>query len=266
MAAADFQRLIAATAGAASEPAGIRERLQALRTWAEGGLAYAQGQGGPASARRAELSPASAPWGVGWPLLVFAGGNTWDLPAIYADPRGELHPIVDPLLPGLSSNHRAAIAAAYAAHLDGDHRGAMRILADAGVDPATEAGDGRVRALIAQFLVAEAVESHDGAAARPWLAYALEGGRAPLARPFVAEMVLLVQGNLAAGQALELRGEACRLGIGPLCGNGMLQPNAPIERPMRPADRFPNRRRRLGGGGGGGGGSPGGEAGASSGS
>jgi serine/threonine-protein kinase len=262
--AAEFERLVAAASAAETAGAGMRERLKPLRTWAQGGLAYAQGKTAEASALRSQLSPESSPWGIGWPAAVFTTGSPWDLPAIFADPRNELDATLQPALEGLGSNPRAALAAAYSAHLDGNHKGALRLLDEAGVDPSSGAAPANARAVMAQLFVAEAVEARDTTAARKWLPYALEGGRAPLARPFLAEMQVLARENLGAAAALELRNEACRMGVAGLCGAAVVRPaDKPQQRPLRP-DRFPGRRRRvpIGGGGGGGGGLPGAGSGA----
>ncbi len=253
MSAPDFQRLLDATRGAESEPGGIRERLLVLRRWAEGGLAYAQGREDEASLRRRELDPADAAWGVGWPALVFSEGNAWDLAAIYADPKHELDTLLQPQLRGMGGNTRTALAAAYSAHLDGNHTGAMRLIAEAGIDPSRAGIDPRGRELVSQFLTAEAIEARDEPAVRRWMPYAIDGGRAPLARPFLIEMMGLASENLGAPQALLIKAEACRLGVQGLCGPGRDALGNPEVRPLAP-QRFGRRRppggRRGAGGGG----------------
>jgi hypothetical protein len=109
-----------------------------------------------------------------------------------------------------------ALAAAYSAHLDGNHaRRCGSSSTTRRVDPS--ASDATRRALAAQFLVAEAIEAHDEPAARRWLPDALDGGRAPLARGFLIEMTALATETNGPLAAAALKNEACRLVPG-YCG------------------------------------------------
>ena len=242
---AELQQMVEATGAAAAREPMRREPLLAAQTWAQGGLAYLEGRRDEASARRQELTQRTAAWGTAWPAATFNGSTPWDTAALYADPRRELDNLLQPELRGLGSNLRAALAAAYSAHLDGDHRAALRLLDEAKIDPS--ASDASRRALAAQFLVAEAIEAHDEAAARKWLPDALDGGRAPLVRAFLLELTALTTETNGPVAVAELKTEVCRL-VPETCGVRPFQ-----QQPQQPMnqDRFA-RRRRFGGGGAGG--------------
>jgi len=242
--AAELREIVATTSAAAAREPGRREPLMAAQVWAQGGLAYLEGRRDEASERRQELSGRLAAWGTAWPAATFSGGTGWDTAALYADPRRELDNLLQPELRGLGGNLRAALAAAYSAHLDGDHRAALRLFDEAKVDPT--ASDATRRALAAQFLVAEAIEAHDEAAARKWLPDALDGGRAPLARAFLIEMTALTGETNGVAAVAALKDEVCGL-VPDYCGAlgrpFQQQPQQPMNQ-----DRF-GRRRRFGGGG-----------------
>ncbi|HEV8239899.1 MAG TPA: serine/threonine-protein kinase [Thermoanaerobaculia bacterium] len=242
--AAELQQIVDTTSAAAAIEPGRREPLTAAQAWAQGGLAYLAGRRDEAADRRQQLSTHLAAWGTAWPAATFNGSTAWDTAALYADPRRELDNLLLPEMRGLGSNLRAALAAAYSAHLDGDHAGALRLLLDdAKIDPA--ASDAPHRALAAQFLVAEAIEAHDEAAARKWLPDALDGGRAPLVRAFLVEMAALTTETNGVVAVAALKDEVCRL-VPEYCG-GLGRSLQQQPQPMN-QDRF-GRRRRFGGGG-----------------
>jgi hypothetical protein len=161
------------------------------------------------------------------------------------------------------ANPQVALGAAYLAHLDGNHEGALRLLSEAGLDPARSAGEARGRSLVAQFLAAEEMETGDAAAAQKWLALALEaGGEAPLAVPFLLEMTAIAHERLGPAEARAVRAEACRRGVQQACGQvgqrgqsaagaagGDRSRIAPgTQAAPRNAPRLPVRRRRPPGG------------------
>jgi len=241
--AGELQQIVDTTGAAAAREPGRREPLMAAQAWARGGLAYLEGRGGEASERRRELAGMTAAWGIAWPAATFNGSTAWDVAALYADPRRELDTLLQPELRGVGGNLRPALAAAYSAHLDGNHSAALRLLLDdAKIDPS--ASDATRRALAAQFLVAEAIEAHDEPAARRWLPDALDGGRAPLARGFLIEMMALATETNGPLAAAALKNEACRLVPG-YCGALARPRDQPVQRPMN-QDRL-GRRRPFGG-------------------
>src|SRR5205085_2288982 len=66
---------------------------------------------------------------VGWPVAVFRSDEKpWNLAAVYGDPRREMHQLLAPEMGRLDSRPHEALAAAYAAHLDGDHTESLRLL------------------------------------------------------------------------------------------------------------------------------------------
>ena len=124
-------------------------------------------------------------------------------------------------------------------HLGGDHKGALKLLLDdARVDPS--ASDATRRALAAQFLVAEAIEAHDEPAVRRWLPDALDGGRAPLARQFVAEVRALAAETTGRVAVAALQNEICRQAPG-VCGTLGRPPDQPVQRPAN-QNRLGGRR------------------------
>ena len=255
--AADFSRLASASVPHLGDPR-FGPALATGRAWAQGGLAYVDGREAEWQQARRALAAgaggAATPWGIGWPLLALPGD--WGAAALWGDARGELEGLLRPHLGSLATQPRAALAAGYLAHLDGDHAGAIRVLAEAGVDPGAGNLDRPTRALAAQLLVAEALETGDRAAAQRWLPSALDGGTAPLAAPFVVDMMGLAQARFGARGAAAVRTDACRSGMRQLCAPGLQRgadgaPGvAPVESeprdlPQRPAGR---RRRPPGGG------------------
>jgi eukaryotic-like serine/threonine-protein kinase len=237
--AGELQQIIDTTGAAAVREPGRREPLMAAQAWARGGLAYLEGRRDEVNERRQELVRVTAAWGIAWPAATFNGSTAWDVAALYADPRRQLDTLLQPELRGVGGNLRPALAAAYSAHLDGNHSGALRFLVDeAKIDPS--ANDATRRALAAQFLVAEAIEARDEPAARRWLPDALDGGRAPLARSFLIEMTALTAETNGPPAVAALKNEACRLVPG-YCGALA----RPLDQPMN-QDRF-GRRRRFGG-------------------
>jgi hypothetical protein len=258
MTAAGFQRLLDGTAELAGNPRAMQTGIAIFRDWARGGLAYAQGDAREAAsvAEGLRAESGSAPWSVAWPATVFHEGKPWDLAGLYADPRREMQAMLEPKLPGVADKWRTALAAAYLAHLDGDHRGAIDFLLGLGMDPASGVGAGAGKALLAQLLVAEATELGDGVAVRRWLPFALEQGRAPFAQAFSLEMVGLAGEKLGPAEAMAMKNEACRIGVRQLCqpAFGQEQPQLPVLKP----DRLGGRRRRGPGGGPGGDGGGGG--------
>ena len=181
-----------------------------MNVWARGGLAYAQGRRGEASSLRREVVAADAAWGIGWAAMVFGQSEPWSLAAFYGDPRRELDDLLqrEAQLRGLGNNLRATLAAAYSAHLDGNHDGAVRLMRQARFDPAATT-DPTLRALAAQFLSAEAIEAGSEAEAWQWLRYAIDGGNAPLLRAFVYEMTMLANHSFGAVKATQLRNQLC---------------------------------------------------------
>ncbi|HET9766941.1 MAG TPA: serine/threonine-protein kinase [Thermoanaerobaculia bacterium] len=241
--AGELQQIIDTTSAASVREPGRREPLMAAQAWARGGLAYLEGRRDEVAERRQELARMTAAWGIAWPAATFNGSTAWDVAALYADPRRQLDTLLQPELRGVGGNLRPALAAAYSAHLDGNHSGALRFLLDeAKIDPS--ASDATRRALAAQFLVAEAIEAHDEPAARRWLPDALDGGRAPLARSFLIEMTALTAETNGPSAVAALKNEACRLVPG-YCGALTRPLDQPQQRPMN-QDRF-GRRRRFGG-------------------
>ena len=201
---AELQRLLTRLS---DRRAGQTVALQPLTAWARGALAYAQGRESDAREMRRDLAGTTAPWGIAWGARMFGQSKPWNLAAFYSDPRGELDDLLLPDLPGLAANPGAALAAAYSAHLDGDHRGALKLLHDTGLDAA--ATDATARALAAQFISAEALEAGDEAEAQRWLPSAIDGGNAPLVRAFVNEVTALTTHSFGAAQATALRNQLC---------------------------------------------------------
>ncbi len=213
--AGELRQIIDTTTTAAAREPGRREPLIAAQAWARGGLAYLEGRGDEASERRQELTRMTAGWGIAWAVATFNGSNPWDLPALYADPLRNLDSLLRTPFGRPIRNGNATLAAAYSEHLDGQHRVALRLLDEAGIDSG-EADSSR-RALTAQFRVAEAIEARDEATVRRWLPDALDGGHAPLVRGFLIEMTALATETNGPPAAAALRNEACRLVPG-YCG------------------------------------------------
>jgi tRNA A-37 threonylcarbamoyl transferase component Bud32 len=224
---AEFRALEVGAGRAADDP-----RWTAAMTvgqeWARGGAAYAAGRDDEAERIRQSLlstlpATPAAPWGIAWPAMVFQD----DDPAIarallYADARDALRGLVAALPASPEGRHRVALAKAQHRHLEGDHAGAIRAVTGAGIEP-TNIADARTRALVAQLLVAEAIELGDPIAARRWRSSALGGG-APLVRPFLLEILGIGQQTLSQGDLMALRLEGCRAGIPQLCRGGGQQP------------------------------------------
>ena len=249
--AADFSRLASASVPHLGDPR-FGPALATGRAWAQGGLAYVDGREAEwQQARRAlaaNAGGAATPWGIGWPLLALPGD--WGAAALWGDARAELEGLVRPHLGALAAQPRAALAAAYLAHLDGNHDGAIRLLAESGVDPGAGSLDRPTRALAAQLLVAEALEIGDRAAAQRWLPAAIDGGGAPLAAPFVVDMMGLAQARFGARGAAAIRADACRSGMQQLCAQNLQRRAdggarvAPGESEPRPLPQRPAGRRR----------------------
>jgi hypothetical protein len=254
--AADFSRLSSTSVAFLGDPR-IGPAVATGRRWADGGLAYVQGREAEwQEARRALAADAAGsgtpvPWGIGWPLLAFAR-EEWGAAALWADPRGELEGLLRPHLGALASQPRAALAAAYLAHLDGDHQGAIQLLAEAGMDPAAGGLAPDTRSLLAQFLAAEELETGDAAGSRTMRALALEGGGAPLALPFLLEMWALAGERVGVAEAVAVRAEACRHGVLQACPQGVQRRAQDGGRRVVPGEaaprdlpkRVPARRRR----------------------
>jgi len=221
---AELLRIITAT-DAARRDSVRREPVLAANAWARGAFAHVEGRGDEVTERRQELAQLAAPWGIAWPVTTFDGTAPWEVAALYADPLHELDELLKPKLLGLGNDLDAALAAAYSAHLDGKHAGALGFLDQANV---AGTGDARRRALAGQLYVAEAIEAHNEEVARKWLPDALDGGRAPLARAFLVEMTALTTETNGPVAVAAFKDEVCRLVPG-TCAT------------LRPLDRQPQR-------------------------
>jgi hypothetical protein len=265
LAAADFAQVSARAAQLRADPR-LATAMSLGEEWAKGGAAYAEGRDADAERHRAALvaslpaAAASAPWGIAWPALVFQDAPPQLARAtLYADARGELAGLAG----GASGGDPAALvlATAWLRHLEGDHAGASGAVTGAGLDVA-RLPNPRMRALVAQLMMAEELESGDGPGAAAWRGTAIAGGNAPLARGFLLEMAGVAGSTLRPLEAMAFRDEACKAGVVQLCrgatgGQSGAEPGTADRSGPRqgagPRRRQPPRRGGGAGGGNGGG-------------